>query len=82
MAGSAEVVLTLDEDLQRFIAEEAGRQGLASEEFIARLLRERLRRSRLAALDDALARGLEDAEKGRVIPLDEAFDRLRAELNL
>ena len=45
-----------------------------------RLVQER--ESKLAALDAALARGIADAEAGRVIPLDEAFDRLRQELKL
>lgn len=41
-----------------------------------RLVQER--EARLAALDAALARGLADVEAGRVMPLDEAFDRLEA----
>ncbi len=32
------------------------------------------------AIDAALARGISDAEAGRVMPLEEAFKRLRAEL--
>lgn len=45
-----------------------------------RLVQER--EAKLAALDAALARGLADAKAGRVMPLDEAFDRLRKELQL
>lgn len=45
-----------------------------------RLVQER--EKRLEAVDAALARGLADAEAGRVIPLDEAFDRLRDKLDL
>ena len=45
-----------------------------------RLVQER--EAKLAALDAALARGIADVEAGRVIPLDEAFDRLRQELKL
>ncbi|MFG1225668.1 type II toxin-antitoxin system ParD family antitoxin [Xanthobacter wiegelii] len=41
-----------------------------------RLLQER--EARLAALDAAIARGLTDAEAGRVTPADEVFDRLQA----
>ena len=41
-----------------------------------RLVQER--EAKLAALDAALARGIADVEAGRVIPLDEAFDRLEA----
>ena len=45
-----------------------------------RLVQER--EAKLAALDAALAKGIADADAGRVIPLDEAFDRLRQELKL
>ena len=45
-----------------------------------RLVQER--EAKLAALDAALARGLADVEAGRVMRLDEAFDRLRQELKL
>lgn len=45
-----------------------------------RLLQER--ETRLAALDAALARGLADAEAGRVKPAEEVFDRLRAKYEL
>lgn len=41
-----------------------------------RLVQER--EARLAALDASLARGLADAEAGRVKPADEVFDRLEA----
>ena len=37
---------------------------------------------KLAALDAALARGLADAESGRVVPAEEAFARVRRELGL
>ena len=36
------------------------------------------REKRLAALDLALKQGLEDAEAGRLSPLDEAFEQIRA----
>ncbi|MDQ0467642.1 hypothetical protein [Labrys wisconsinensis] len=36
----------------------------------------------LEALDEALARGITDAEAEHVVPLDEAFRRLRDELGL
>ena len=35
-------------------------------------------RAKLAALDAAIARGLADADAGRVKPIDEVFDRLEA----
>ena len=36
------------------------------------------RETRLAALDASIARGLGDADSGKIIPADEAFDRLEA----
>ena len=41
-----------------------------------RLVQER--EAKLAALDAALARGIADAEAGRLRPADEVFDRLEA----
>lgn len=41
-----------------------------------RLVQER--ETRLAALDAAIARGVADADAGRIAPADEAFDRLEA----
>jgi antitoxin ParD1/3/4 len=41
-----------------------------------RLVQER--EAKLAALDAAIARGLADAEAGRLRPADEVFDRLEA----
>ena len=43
-----------------------------------RLIQER--ETRLAALDASIARGLADADAGRVKPSSEVFDRLEAEL--
>lgn len=82
MVRTAQVTVTLEEDLQQFVAEEAEKRGLASDAFIENLLRERLTTSRIEALDEALARGLDDAKQGRVIPLEEAFQRLRRDLQL
>jgi antitoxin ParD1/3/4 len=44
-----------------------------------RYLKERDRAAKLQALDTALERGIADAEAGRVTPIGEAFERLRAE---
>jgi antitoxin ParD1/3/4 len=41
-----------------------------------RLIQER--EAHLAALDAAIARGIADADAGRVKPVDEVFDRLKA----
>ena len=40
------------------------------------------REKRLAALDAAIARGLADAEAGRVKPINEAFAEVRARLGI
>lgn len=48
----------------------------------ARYLKERDRAAKLDALDAALARGIADADAGRVMSLHEAFGRLRADLGL
>ncbi|MGA0565249.1 type II toxin-antitoxin system ParD family antitoxin [Ancylobacter sp. VNQ12] len=55
-----------------------GRYGSKSEVLRegVRLLQER--ETRLAALDAALARGIEDADAGRVRPAKDVFDRLEA----
>ena len=45
-----------------------------------RLIEER--EARLAALDAALARGVAVADAGRVLPIGEAFERLRARLDV
>jgi antitoxin ParD1/3/4 len=45
-----------------------------------RLVQER--EQRLAALDAALAKGIADADAGRVVPIEEAFERLRERLGL
>ncbi|MCJ2011975.1 type II toxin-antitoxin system ParD family antitoxin [Methylobacterium sp. J-076] len=66
--------------LERYVTElvKTGRYNSRSEVLRegVRLVEER--EKRLEALDAAIARGLADAEAGRVAPLDEVADRLRA----
>ena len=72
----------LDEAIQRRIA--SGRYASQSEVIRAALRvleRDEDEQARkLAALDAAIARGIADAEAGRVMPLDDAFARIRKEL--
>jgi antitoxin ParD1/3/4 len=70
----------LGSKLERFIAGlvKSGRYNSKSEVLRegVRLIQER--ETRLAALDASIARGLADAEAGRIKPADEVFDRLKA----
>ena len=87
MKPAGQMTLTLTEELEQFVREEVKRGAFASNsEYVRNLVRERYlqerdRSARLKALDIALARGIADAEAGRVQPVDEAFRRLRAELS-
>ena len=74
MASSVDLGTRLDKFVARLV--KSGRYKSKSEVLREgiRLLQER--ETRLAALDRAIARGLGDAEAGRVRPLDEVFDRL------
>lgn len=72
----------LGESLEQFVAQlvAKGRYNSKSE-----VLREGVRlvqdrEARLAALDLAIAKGLEDGLAGRTGPVDEVFDRIEQEL--
>jgi len=80
MAISADLGEPLEEFVNQLV--KSGRYNSKSEVLRegVRLIQER--EMKLAALDAAIARGIADAEAGRVIPIDEAFERLRARLNL
>ena len=88
MKPAGQMTLTLTKELEQFVRDEVQRGAFASSsEYVRDLVRERYLKDRdrvakLRAVDAALARGVADAEAGRVIPLDEAFKRLRAELDL
>lgn len=80
MASSA----NLGQHLEQYVSEliKNGRYQSRSE-----VLREGIRlveerEKKLVALDAAIARGLADADAGRVTPADEAFQRLRERLGL
>jgi antitoxin ParD1/3/4 len=88
MKPAGQMTLTVTPELEKFVREEARRGAFASSsEYVrdmlrARYLAEKNRDERLKALDNALARGIADANAGRVIPLEQAFKRLRKELGL
>jgi antitoxin ParD1/3/4 len=88
MKPDGQMTVTLTGELERFVRDEVRRGAYASSsEYIRDLLRERYRRERdreaaLQTLDAALARGIADADAGRVMPVGEAFQRVRDQLNL
>jgi antitoxin ParD1/3/4 len=80
MAISAELGSQLEDFVAKLV--ESGRYNSKSE-----VLREGVRiiqdrETKLAAMHAAIARGLADADAGRVKPMEEVFDRLAAELAL
>lgn len=72
----------LDDAIQRRLA--TGRYASDNEVIRTALLvlerDEEEQARKLAALDAAIARGIADAEAGRVVPLEDAFARIRREL--
>jgi antitoxin ParD1/3/4 len=88
MKPAGQMTLTLTPELEHFVRDEVKRGAFASSsEYVRNLIRERYakeseRAAKLKALDTALARGIADAEAGRTMPLDEAFRRLRRDLQL
>jgi antitoxin ParD1/3/4 len=88
MKPAGQMTLTLTPELENFVREEAQRGAFASSsEYVRDMLRARYRAekdraAKLKALDDALAKGIADANAGRVMPLETAFKQLRQELGL
>ena len=88
MTPAGQMTLTLTPELERFVRAEVQRGAFASSsEYVRTLVRERYTReneraAKLNALNAALTRGIADAEAGNTMPLDEAFKRLRNELEL
>jgi antitoxin ParD1/3/4 len=78
MAVSADLGKTLEKFVTKLVA--TGRYHSKSEVLRegVRLIQER--ETRLAALDAAIARGVADADKGRVKPTSEVFDNLESRL--
>ncbi|AIC31291.1 addiction module antidote protein (plasmid) [Rhizobium etli bv. mimosae str. IE4771] len=88
MKPSGQMTVSLTGELEQFVRDQVRTGAFASSsEYIRDLVRERYNQQRdraekLKALDEALARGIADAEAGRTMPLDVAFKRLREELGL
>ena len=88
MKPAGQMTLTLTSELEQFVRDEVKRGAFAtSSEYVRDLVRERYlkekeRTAKLQALDAALMRGISDAEAGRTMPIEEAFARLRKELDL
>ncbi|QOZ65119.1 type II toxin-antitoxin system ParD family antitoxin [Bradyrhizobium arachidis] len=78
MAVSADLGEALENFITKLVA--SGRYHSKSEVLRegVRLIQER--EARLAVLDAAIARGLDDADAGRTKPSSEVFDRLEARL--
>ncbi|MGA2127736.1 MAG: type II toxin-antitoxin system ParD family antitoxin [Xanthobacteraceae bacterium] len=74
----------VDEDIRRRVA---SGQYASPDEVIRAAMRaldrdDQEKARKLASFDQAIERGLADAEAGRVLPLDEAFAEVRKELGI
>lgn len=85
---SGQMTVTLTRELEQYVRDKVREGAFATpSEYIRDLVRERYlaerdQAARLRALDAALAQGISDAEAGRVVPVEEAFARIRARLNM
>ena len=74
--------VNLGEQLEAFVAEAVknGRYGSRSEVLRegVRLVQER--EAKWARFDAEIQKGIDDAEAGRTVPLDQAFDRVREKI--
>jgi antitoxin ParD1/3/4 len=76
------MTLTLTAELEQFVKDEVARGAYASSsEYVRDLVRERYLEEKVRADKwGALDRGIADAEAGRIMDVEDAFKRLRAEL--
>lgn len=83
---SGQMTVTLTRELEQYVREKVREGAFATpSEDIRDLVRDRYLADRdhaakLKVLDAALARGIADADAGRVVPVVEAFARIRAQL--
>lgn len=86
MSRLAQVIVNLEPDLEEFVRDEIERGSFtSSSDYIHQLLEQRYeqdRAQRLKELDEALDKGVADADAGRLIPLDEAFEGVKKALGL
>jgi len=68
-------------ELEKLVrAEVEGGVYASNSEVICEALRDRYRRMKTLALDAAIEQGLADIAAGRVMPLEQAFAHIRAEI--
>ena len=83
-----QMTVALTEELEQFVRDKIREGTFATpSEYIRDLVRaryhaERDRDARLRAVEAALAEGVADAEAGRLVPVGEAFARVRAALGV
>jgi antitoxin ParD1/3/4 len=87
MKPAGQMTITLTDELEQFVRQEVSEGTFASNsEYIRELVRERYRKKadkdeKMKTLNAALARGMADSAAGRVTPLDEAFEKIRAAIS-
>ena len=85
---SGQMTVTLTRELEQYVRSKVREGAFATpSEYIrdlvrSRYLAERDKDAKLRALDTALAEGIADAEAGRVVPVKDAFERIRVALGM
>jgi len=86
MGKVAQITVVLEPALEEFIQSEVERGSFASSgDYIKQILQQRYEQARLQRikdLDEALDEGIAQADAGLLIPIDEAFGRIRKTLGL
>lgn len=88
MKPAGQMTITLTDELEQFVRQEVNEGTFASNsEYIRELVRERYRKKmdrdeKMKTLNAALDRGMADSAAGRVTPLEEAFDKIKAAIEM
>lgn len=88
MKPAGQMTITLTNELEQFVRSEVNEGTFASNsEYIRDLVRERYRKKqdreeKMKTLNAALERGMADSAAGRVTPLGEAFEKIRAAIGI